>query len=176
MRTLSKSLLIGLLLSVACSFQSVARGSLAWGAEMGTSIDMTGTDMTSIDLNAAVGYKNSWINIVGVGAGMCMSVANSHQAIPLYAIFRTGFKARPTRVFLDLRGGVVINNLPQNSRQTSAYINPSIGFSLATGKSFHSYISLGYTYNGLKSFDSDDTVTYVDHGLSMVNMRIGVTF
>lgn len=163
---------IGLLGTLGCE----AKGAFSWGVDMGTSIDMTSNDMTSLDLSASFGYRNSWINLAGVGAGINMSVANSHQAIPVFAIFRTGFLPRPTKMFADMRGGIIINNLPGNSRQTSAYINPSVGFSLARGDKFHSYITLGYVYNGLKSFGSADNRTRLDHGLSMVNMRIGITF
>lgn len=146
-----------------------------WGAEVGGGIDMTSNDMSTVNLDAYFGYRNSWINILGVGAEVNMMVSNSVRAFPVYAIFRTGFRSCPTLLFMDLRGGVVFNNLNDSRQQTRAYVSPGIGVNLATGRTFRSYLTLSYVYNGLKPFTKGDE--YCDiNGLSMACLRIGINF
>lgn len=150
--------------------------SFAWGADVGSSIDLDSDNMTTLNLEAYFGYRNSWIDILGVGAGIDMMISNSNRYFPVYAIFRSSFRSRPSLCFFDLRVGTAINELSDNTKQTRFYINPSLGFNLARSKTFTSYISVGYTYNGLKSFGPADDPTEISHGLNMANLRIGICF
>lgn len=147
----------------------------AWGAEIGGGIDLTSSDMSTVNLDAYFGYRNSWIEVLGVGAGVNMMVSNSARAFPVYGIFRTGFSKKPTLLFMDLRGGVVFNNLTNSAKQTCAYVSPGIGVNLAGGKTFQSYVTLSYVYNGLKSFQLSDRPVDMD-GLSMACVRLGIRF
>jgi len=146
-----------------------------WGAEVGGSIDLTSNNLSTINLDAFFGYKNSWINAVGVGASVNMMVSNSVRAFPVYALFRTDFSSRPRLLFMDLRGGVVVNNITYGETQTCLFLSPGVGINLARGRSFSSYITLSYIYNGLKPFDLGDRRCSVD-GLSMACLRLGVSF
>ena len=168
-------LLVAAILLLA-SLPSEAEGKFAWGAEIGSSIDMTGHDMTTINLDANFGYSNSILKMAGVGAGVHMMASNGCRAFPIYAILQTNFRQKPSLCFLDLRVGLAINNVDHDSRQTVPYINPSIGFNLAGNKSFQSYLRMGYLYNGMKSFGPTDNRTVIKGGLSMVNFAIGVNF
>lgn len=147
----------------------------AWGAEVGGAIDMTSHDLSSVNLDAYFGYRNSWIDVVGVGAEVDMMVSNSVRSFPVYAIFRTSFTSRPSLVFMDLRGGVAFNNLSESASQTSAYISPGIGFNLAGGKTFQSYVTISYVYNALRPFEVSDRPIDVD-GLSSACVRLGIRF
>ncbi|MBD5255799.1 MAG: hypothetical protein HDS53_07010 [Barnesiella sp.] len=147
----------------------------AWGAEIGGAIDMTSNDLSNVSLNAFLGYRNSWIDLLGVGAEVDMMVSNSVRSFPVYAMFRTSFTSRPSLVFMDLRGGVVFNNLTETDSQTSAYISPGLGFNLAGGKSFQSYITLSYVYNAMRPFSIGDRRIDVD-GLSLACLRLGIIF
>lgn len=147
----------------------------AWGAEVGGSIDLTSNDMSTVNLDAYFGYRNSWIDVVGVGAEVNMMVSNSVRAFPVYGIFRTGFSSRPTLLFMDLRGGVAFNNITNSSQQTSAYVSPGIGINLAGGRTFQSYVTLSYVYNGIKTFQLKDREVDID-GLSMACIRLGIRF
>lgn len=146
-----------------------------WGAEVGGSIDLTSNVLSSLNLDAYFGYKNSWINALGVGASVNMMVNNSVRAFPIYALLRTDFSSLDRLLFLDLRGGIALNNLPEGHYQTSLYMSPGVGINLARGKSFCSYITLSYVYNGLKPFDLSDRHCDVD-GLSMACLRLGISF
>lgn len=147
----------------------------AWGAEVGGAIDMTSNDMSTVNLNAYFGYRNSWLQLLGIGAEVDMMVSNSVRAFPVYAIVRTGFSSRPTLLFMDLRGGVVFNNLTHSRQQTRAYISPGVGINLAGGKTFQSYITLSYVYNGMGGFNNGDEQFDI-HGLSMACLRLGIRF
>ena len=41
-----------------------------WGADIGSTIDISGNDMSTIDIDAFFGYKNKFIRTVGLGAGI----------------------------------------------------------------------------------------------------------
>lgn len=146
-----------------------------WGAEVGGSIDMTSNGLSSINADAYFGYKNAWIDAVGVGASVNMMVNNSVRTYPVYALLRTDFSSGRGLVFMDLRGGIAINNMTYSDSQTSLYLSPGIGFNLARGRSFCSYMTLSYIYNGLRPFDLGDHRCDVD-GLSMACLRLGIRF
>lgn len=146
-----------------------------WGAEAGGAIDMTSNDLSSVNLDAYFGYRNRWLNVLGVGAEVNMMVSSSVRAFPIYAMLRTGFSSRPTLLFMDLRGGVVLNNVGAGKQQTSPYVSTGVGVNLATGATFKSYIVLSYVYNGMEPFKKGDQMCDVD-GLSMACLRIGINF
>lgn len=146
-----------------------------WGAEVGGAIDLTSNNLSSVNLDAYFGYKNSWVDALGVGASVNMMVSNSVRSFPVYGLIRTDFSSRHKLMFMDLRGGIAINNLTYGSQQTSLYLSPGVGVNLAVGKTFKSYIILSYIYNGLKPFDLGDRRCNVD-GLSMACLRLGISF
>lgn len=153
-----------------------AEGKFAWGADIGTSIDLTGHDMSTINLDANFGYANGVLQMVGVGVGAHMMASNSCRAFPIYAILQTNFRQKPSLCFLDMRFGLAIDNVDNDSRQTVPYINPAVGFNLAGNKNFQSYMRIGYMYNGMKSFGPESNRTTIKGGLSMVNVSIGISF
>lgn len=163
-------------MAMSAALPSAAAGHFAWGADIGTSIDVSGNDMSTLNLDAFFGYRAAAIDIVGVGAGINMMVSNSCRAFPLYAIVRTSFRTAPSLCFMDLRAGCAIDNLSDATTQTAFYASPAIGFNLAMGKTFQSYITVGYTYNGMKSFGSEYGTTEIRYGIHMVTARFGVTF
>lgn len=146
-----------------------------WGAEVGGGIDLTSNDLSSVNLGAYLGYRNSWIEALGIGAEVNMMLSNSVRAFPVYGIFRTGFSRKPTILFMDLRAGVAFNNITSSQQQTSAYVSPGLGINLAGGKTFQSYITLSYVYNGLKSFHLADKDIDIS-GLSVACVRLGIRF
>ncbi len=147
----------------------------AWGADIGSGIDMTGNDMTSIDLNAFFGYKNQFIRFLGVGAGIDMMISNGSSAYPLYAMFRSGFSNRPTFLFLDARAGCSINNIQGYDSKTNFFGSLGIGFTLARGKNFSSHIILSYNFMPIGNLKADETVTHFDD-LHYAALRIGASF
>lgn len=148
----------------------------AWGAEAGGSIDMTSNDMSTLNLNAMFGYRNSLFQMLGVGAGIQVMVDNSCRAFPIFAVMRTSFRTAPSLCFFDLRAGCAVNNVNDDSSQTRLYVSPSVGFNLARNRNFVSYVTVGYEYNGLKDYVKDGEAYHIGGGLSMAVVKIGITF
>lgn len=146
-----------------------------WGAEVGGAIDLTSNDMSTINLDAYFGYRNSWIEMLGVGAEVNMMVSNSVRAFPVYAMLRTDFSRQKKLLFMDLRAGVVINNINNSTEQTRAYVSPGLGINLAGSKTFQSYLILSYVYNGMQPFYRGKEYNDID-GLSMACLRLGIRF
>lgn len=146
-----------------------------WGADVGGAIDMSSNDMSAINLDAYFGYKNSFVRVAGVGAGIDMMVSNSSRLFPVYAIFQSGFRNSPSLCFLDVRAGCSFNNLVANENQSGFYGSLGVGFNLACGKHFRSHVILSYNYIGLDSYSAAG-YHYDLSDLHMANIRIGVSF
>lgn len=147
----------------------------AWGAEAGSSIDLSGHDMSSIDFNAAMGLSRGWISFLGVGAGADIMVSNSCRTYPVFALFRTDFSKRVKLLFMDVRVGAALNYLPNNVSQTAPYVSLNLGINLATGKTFRSYVLAGYTYIDRKDVTRDERVTPYEP-LHLATIRLGIAF
>lgn len=175
------TVLIALLSYVACS-ASVADSTkisgwnhFVWGAEVGGAIDLTSNDMSSANLSAYFGYRNSFFQVLGIGAEVDMMVSNGVRAFPVYAIVRTSFASQPQLLFFDMRGGVVFNNINNAQEQNRLYLSPSLGVNLAKGNSFQAYVMVGYMFNGLKSLYVDDEFHRM-RGLHAGCLRLGISF
>lgn len=147
----------------------------AWGADLGGGIDMTGNDMSAMNIDARFGYRNGVVDFIGIGAGIDMMVSNSNRVFPVYALFQSNFRTTPSVCFLDLRAGCAFANLADNQNQTDLYASPGIGFNLARGKSFSSYLILSYQYIGLKDYSDSETL-HTLNGIHMAAVRIGISF
>ena len=148
----------------------------AWGADAGASIDMTGNDMSSIDFSAEFGMRRSWINFLGIGVGADIPVSNSCRYYPIFVDFKTNFSRRPSLLFWDLKVGVSLNYLEYKDQQAGIYCSTGIGFNLARGKGYNSYMIVGYTYRGRKNAVISDTETHLYPNLHYAKVKIGVSF
>lgn len=147
----------------------------AWGAEVGSTIDMSGNEMSSIDFSASFGLHYKWLSFAGIGVGANIMVNNSYRTYPIYVDLRTDFSKLVKFLFIDFRGGVALNYLERNMRQTGAYVSPSIGFNLASGETFRSYLTLGYTFISRKDIHRGEEV-FPYKSLSLATVRLGVAF
>lgn len=154
---------------------AVRRVRFAWGAEIASSVDLSGHDMTSVDLNLSLGLTYRWLIFAGLGAGADLMVSNSCRTYPVYLNFRTDFSRKVLPIFLDLRGGVAFNCLPDEINQQAPYASLSLGFNLATGRTFRSYILCGYTFNGRSDVNTEAGLMRFP-SLSLASIRLGVQF
>ncbi|MBD5258290.1 MAG: hypothetical protein HDS52_06355 [Barnesiella sp.] len=146
-----------------------------WGASLGSSIDMTGQDMTAIDIDAFVGYKGDYIRFAGIGAGIRMMVSNSSRSYPIYGMLRTSFTRNPSFLYLEVKGGVGLNNLYTNVYQRKFIGGLAVGFTLAHSRTFSSNFSLGYEYMPLSPATIEGTDTHF-HDIHYAAIRIGASF
>lgn len=154
---------------------AVRNARFAWGAELASSIDLSAHDMTSVDMNLSCGVTYRWLIFAGVGVGGQMALNNSCRTYPLFLNFRTDFSRKVLPIFLDVRGGLALNYLPDNLSQRSPYASISLGFNLATGRTFRSYILCGYSYNGRGDINTEIGLRRFP-ALSMASVRLGVQF
>ena len=145
-----------------------------WGADAGASIDMTGDDMSTVDVSASFGLRHGWINFLGVGAEANFMVSNSCRSYPIFLQFRTSFAYRPKILFWELKGGMSLNYLEHNHRQSGAYASTGLGAYLARGEKFRSYIVLAYTFRERRRIERE--LVHPFHDLHYAGVRIGVSF
>lgn len=159
------------------SAESSGKASFAWGVDVGSSIDLTTADMSSLNGDAYFGLRCPGVDVVGFGAGIHGMVNNNSFSYPLYVMMRTSFAKHRRLCFFDLRTGVALNSFFGTATNAAFYINPSVGVNLAGSAKFQSYITLGYSYNGGKDI-SDDTTTSgkTANKLSMATIRLGISF
>ncbi|MDE5554503.1 MAG: hypothetical protein K2J10_04905 [Muribaculaceae bacterium] len=151
-------------------------GTFAWEAEAGSSIDMSGNDMSALDIAASFGYKRGLIKFLGVGAAMNVMVNNSARSFPIYLAFKTNFRKRPSLVFMDLRCGMSLNYLPNDYQQNAFYGMLGLGVNLAQGKKFSSYLVLGYTFKQFNDIETSSGSLIKLNDIHSATVKLGVTF
>lgn len=154
---------------------SMPIGNFTWGADIGSSIDISGNDMSSIDIDAYFGYKNAVIRTLGIGAGIKSAIGNSYTAIPVFAILRTSFTSKPTLCFLDLRLGYSFNTLTDDVNQNSFYGSAGLGFNLYTSPKFKSHLILAYTFMNMDDYYSNNLYNDINN-YSGMSIKIGINF
>lgn len=147
----------------------------AWGASFGSDIDLTGNDKSDVSIDAYFGIRMPAIQLLGIGAGIDVPVSNSWRSYPVYALLRTNFLRRPSLCFLDARGGLSVNLLEYNQKQTGGYGSIGVGFQLASSSKFTSHLILAYSFFSRKDYMHGDECVKVDD-LHMATMRIGISF
>lgn len=151
------------------------KAHFVWGADFGSSIDLSGHDMSSIDFNAYFGLQYRWISLFGLGAGADIMVSNSCRTYPVYATLRTFFSAQPKLLFMDLRGGLALNYLENETSKTGGYLSTGVGVNLAHSRKFDSYIIASYTLVTRGDVTAGGLRLHYPH-LDCVSLRLGITF
>ena len=136
---------------------------------------MSGHDMSTIGIGANFGLEYKWLRFLGVGAEADIMVDNSSRVFPLAVIFRTDFSQRRRLCFLDLRGGIALTYLKNEKESTHGYGSASVGFTLASGRTFASFLSVGYSYIGRDRCWQRGT-EHECRGMSYATIRLGISF
>ncbi|MCM1290997.1 MAG: hypothetical protein NC201_01350 [Prevotella sp.] len=126
--------------------RSLAFSHFTWGAEIGSSIDMSGNDMSTFDIDVIVGYKNNFIRTLGMGVGVHRAFGNTSTFIPLYAVFRSSFRTRPSIAFVNLKLGYSFNTVKDTDTSSGTKMSLGVGFNLAMSKRFQSHLIIGGEY------------------------------
>lgn len=146
-----------------------------WGVDAGSSIDISGNDLSTIDMEAFVGYKSNIIQALGAGVGLHSALGNSFSLIPAYALLRTNLSPNNSLCFIETRIGYSFNSFNTDNSQNGIYCSAGFGFNLYTSEKVKSHIVLSYTFSGLKSIPTENYTKY-EHNLSAMSIRIGVSF
>lgn len=173
-------LILALTVALGCFAQRVSnddfrKGKFSWGLDVGSAIDMTGSDMSAVDISGFLGYSGSYLRFIGAGASIDMMVSSGSNVYPLFAILRTDFSNRPRLFFMDLRGGIAFCNIENYSQQCNPYGSLGLGVTLAKGKTFSSHVILSYNYTRLNDVHLEEKVIKLSD-LQYACIRIGISF
>lgn len=147
----------------------------SWGADLTGGIDISGHDMSTLGVSAMFGLEWRWVRFAGVSAQANTMVGNSGQSYPLAVVFQTDFSNHRRLLFMDLRGGLVLDNFDKTKQQTAGYASCGVGVTLAHGKTFSSHLILSYAYNGASECMLRDVAHHCS-GLSYATLRLGIRF
>lgn len=155
--------------------RNLALSHFTWGAEFGSSIDMTGQNLSTFDLDLNFGYKNSYIKIAGVGVGIHRSIKSGDNYIPVYAVFRSSFRKKPSLCFLNVQIGYSFNTIHNAPTFGDFSSTLGLGINLMQSRRAKSYImvSLGNRHfsQNHKSLIKLDTKNVL-----VAKLQIGVNF
>lgn len=138
---------------IGAIFPNARRGNLSgkhfsWGLEVGSSVDLTGNDLSTFDVHLLGGYSNKLFQVLGIGLGIHRSIGryNKNLFIPFYGVVRTSFRTKPSRFFFTLKSGYSFNTVHNGASKGGFLISGAGGFVLTRSRILTSYISLGYGY------------------------------
>ncbi len=149
---------------------------VAVGLEAGTSIDMSGNDLSSFDLDLFAGYRNSFIQCFGLGIGYHPTYSDDRYYIPIYALFRCNLSNHKSLLFTDFRTGYSINRMQRNDTQGGFFGAAGLGINLDVSKKFNSHIIISYNYYQLSPFIDSQSGIQNLHNCHMVAIRLGIGF
>lgn len=155
---------------------SLAFSHFTWGAEVGSSIDVTGYDLSTIDVDVLFGYKNSFIRMAGFGAGVHRSVQRGDNFIPVYATIQTSFRSKPSLCFFSAKIGYSFNSIEDSPTFGDLSSLIGIGFNLSSSRVAKSYIlvSAGYRYFNQRHIDMISSIDR--HYIFIARLALGVNF
>lgn len=155
--------------------KSLIGSHFTWGAEIGSSIDVSGYDTSTFNVDAQLGYKSALFRILGIGAGIHRAFGTGDNFVPVYAVLRTSFSTTPRLFFMSVKAGYSFNTFSNSS--TFGDINASLGagINLAVSKKFKSHIILGYEFRHFNQKHRDKYSLEVKD-ISLATLSFGVNF
>lgn len=154
---------------------NLAKSHFTWGAEFGSSIDLTAHNLSTFDLDVNIGYKNSFLKIAGIGVGIHRGMSSGDTYIPIYAVIRTSFRKKPSLFFLNVQIGYSFNTLsngPILGDFTSAL---GCGINLSQSRRAKSYVILSA---GTRYFNKNhQALIQIDAStITVAKIVIGINF
>ncbi len=128
------------------SLGNLSHSHFTWGAEAGTSIDLTAHDMSTFDVDVLLGYKNSFLNMAGVGVGIHRTIHTGDNFIPIYATLRSSFRPGRSLMFMNMRFGYSFNTIGDSPTFGDFNAAIGVGFNLSQSRRARTYILLNLAY------------------------------
>lgn len=155
--------------------KDLGKSHFTWGAEFGASIDLSGYDTSTFNVDAVFGYKNNYLRIIGAGAGIHRSLGNGDNFIPVYAVVRTSFSRLPRLFFMSLKVGYSFNTMGDSPTFGDSNAQLGAGINLAIGKKFQSHIILAYEFRHFNKRHKYILNDKADN-ISLATLSFGVNF
>lgn len=119
------------------------------GLELSTSLDLSGTDLSTFNADLLMGYRKKVIQLLGVSMGIHKSLGSHDCFIPLQVIFRTGFTSRPTPVFMQFSAGYSFNTISRSPMFGDFIATLGCGVNLVQTRKFQSNIVAAFGFRHL---------------------------
>lgn len=155
--------------------QLLSGSHLTWGADLGSSVDVTGNNLTTFDVNLNFGYANPAIQILGLSMGMHRAFGSGNTFVPVCAILRTSFRSRPSRFFFNLKAGYSFNTIQEDEFKGGFQLSTGLGIILQRSRKIQSHIILGYGFYHINSKQAQNITLDVRH-VDYAQLAIGVSF
>lgn len=155
--------------------RNLSTSHFTWGAEFGASIDLSGYNTSTFNVDAVVGYKNNYFRILGAGVGIHRSLGNGDNFVPVYALMRSSFSSRPRLFFMSLKVGYSFNTIGDSPTFGDTNAQLGAGINLAMSKKFQSHIILAYEF---RHFNQRHKYILNDkaNDISLATLSFGVNF
>ena len=147
-----------------------------FGAEVGASIDMSGNDLSSFDIDLFGGYRSRTIKCFGLGVGLHNSFSNNRHYLPIYALFRSNLLSNNSLLFVDFRAGYSMNQMHKSEHQGGFFGSAGLGMNLSVSRKFGSHILIGYNFYQLSPFTDEKGIYQDINGCHLVSIRLGISF
>lgn len=151
------------------------RNHFSWGLEIGSSVDVTGYDLTTFNADGCFGYRNSMLKMVGLGFGVHRAFGNGNAFVPVYAILRTSLRTKPTPIFLDIRAGYSFNTISNEHYRGGFQMSFGLGYTLTSRSRVSSHITAGYGYYHINATQTQHLNMGINHADYAI-VGFGVTF
>ena len=155
--------------------RTLGTSHFSWGAEIGSSIDLTANNLSTFDADVTIGYKNKFLKMAGVGIGIHKAFGSGNNFIPIYAVIRTPFRRKPSPFFFNITAGYSFNTIGDSAAKGGFNMSVGIGVDLAVAKLFHSHLILSYGYLHLNDRQFSDKLIS-NKNISLARLTIGVNF
>lgn len=155
--------------------RNLAFTHFTWGAEAGSSLDLTSHNLSTFDVDVLLGYKNSFFKMAGAGAGIHRSVTSGNYFIPVYGVLRTSFRNKPSLFFMNLQAGYSFNSVGDSKTIGDFYGAVGVGINLQQTRTAKSYVILSASYQHFNENNKEKTSidkSYIFFG----RLVIGVNF
>ncbi len=158
------------------SSRNLATSHFTWGAEAGASLDLTGHDMSTFDVDVLLGYKNSYIKLVGLGAGIHRTVHGGDNFIPVYATIQTSFRKKPSLFFFSAKIGYSFNTISDSPTFGDLSSTMGVGINLSRSKNAqtHVILSAGYRYFNHRHIEMVERID--QHYIYIARLCFGISF
>lgn len=158
------------------SSRNLSFSHFTWGAEAGASIDVSGYDMSTFDIDVLLGYKNKAIRMLGIGVGVHRSVQVGDNFIPIYATIQTSFRSKPSLCFFSAKIGYSFNTIGDSPTFGDTMSSLGCGINLSQSHRAKSYLllSAGYRYFNNRHIEAIDRIDR--HYIFIASLALGISF
>lgn len=144
------------------------------GAELGTGLDLSGTDLSTFNVDFLFGYRAKKVQFLGLSAGIHKSLGTKDAFLPLQLLFRTGFMSRPTLGFMQVSAGYSFNTVSSSPMFGDIIAMIGGGVNLVQRPKFQSNITLSFGFRHFSQRHQQMTNIYKQN-VGFVQIAMGVS-